>query len=95
MATVKLSHYVKKAPKSVSNVIDNEAVVIQPLMGKVNVLNEMGAFIWNLADGSHSLEAIIGLIRVEYSVSQEQATADALEFVQEMVDRNLLIIIEA
>mgnify|MGYP001025466851 CR=1 FL=1 len=95
MATVKLSHYVKKAPKSVSNVIDNEAVVIQPLMGKVNVLNEMGAFIWNFSDGSHTLEAIIGLIRGEYSVSQEQATADALEFVQEMVDRELLIISRA
>ena len=82
MATIELSDYVSKSPKCVSNVIENEAVVIQPLQGKVNVVNELGAFIWNVADGSHTLEEIIGLICGEYSVSQEQATADALEFVQ-------------
>jgi len=47
-------------------------------------LNEVGAFIWNAFDGSKDLAALKALLASEYQVSDAEAEADLLFFVQEL-----------
>ena len=62
-------------------IIDDEAVIVLSESGEVEVLNAVGARIWELADGSRSLAQIIEQIVREFDVSLEQATTDVVEFV--------------
>jgi hypothetical protein len=70
--------------------MDQEAVVISPSQGQVKVFNEVGARIWELADGERSIADLVDIICEEYMVAREEAERDTLEFVQRLVDANLL-----
>jgi hypothetical protein len=74
---------------------ETEAVLVLPSLGKVKVLNEVGARIWSLADGSRDLSAIAGILCQEYQVGQEEAEADVLQFVSGLLESNILILREA
>lgn len=77
-------------PEVVGRVIDNEAVLVIPGKGKVKVLNEAGARIWALVDGSRSVKDIAGQIVSEYKVSQTQAEKDTLEFIQQLLAKDIV-----
>lgn len=70
--------------------IDNEAVVILPDKGEVKVLNEIGAQIWALADGSRSVREIVVAICAEYAVSRSEAEADTLAFFAELENKGII-----
>ena len=53
-------------------------------MNSVYTLNETGAFLWEIIDGEKNIEDIIEAVIREYDVSEETATADVFEFIQEM-----------
>ena len=72
--------------------IGEEAVLVQPERAKVKVLNEVGAHIWELADGTRTIEQIVALLCSEYQVDPDQAQADTLEFIGELVERGLLLV---
>ena len=38
-------------PEAIGRIVDREAVIVLPQKGKVKVLNEVGAAIWDLIDG--------------------------------------------
>ena len=78
-------------PKIKSNVVgrivDNEAVVVLPEKGKVEVFNEVGAFIWEKSDGSHSAQQIAAAICDEFDVGIDQALEDTLAFLDDLFQR--------
>lgn len=74
----------------VSRLVGDEAVLVQPEQGKVKVLNEVGARIWTLADGSRTIQQIAELLSGEYQVDAAQAQSDTLEFIGELVERGLM-----
>ncbi len=78
------------APDIVGQLVQDEAVLIMPGHGNIKVLNEVGAFIWQRLDGSHTLAEIAAAVCSEYPVSHEQATADVLAFVNELVQRDMV-----
>ena len=53
-------------------------------MNSVYTLNETGAFIWDHIDGNKSVEEIISLLVDEYETSDETATKDVFDFVENM-----------
>ncbi len=79
-----------RAPGVVSRLLDGEAVLIHPAQGKVRVLNGVGARIWELADGRHSIGAMARLLAQEYEVELSQAESDALAFCRDLSGRGLL-----
>jgi hypothetical protein len=83
--------YPKPHPQTAGRVIDGEAVVILADSSEVNVLNPVGSRIFELADGSHSVEDIIEVIVAEYNISPEQAAADVNEFLKKLVEQSVLI----
>jgi hypothetical protein len=83
--------YPKPHPQTAGRVIDGEAVVILADSSEVNVLNQVGSRIFELADGSHSVEDIVALIVDEYDITGEQAKSDVNEFLHKLVDQSILI----
>jgi len=82
--------YVMPASSAIGRTIDDEAVLVLPEQGQVKVLNEVGARIWDLADGSRTVRDIVAAICAEYEVEPAQAEADTLDFVAELVERGVV-----
>ena len=89
-----LTQVVAKTPEAVSKVIGQEAVIILPAAGEVKVLNEVGSRLWELVDGQRTIAELAAQICDEYAVTFEQAEADALDFIQRMLERKLLVLVE-
>lgn len=64
--------------------LEQEAVLVLPARGEVKVLNEVGARIWALADGSRSVSEIAAVIVDQYEVPLAQAQVDTLAFLSEL-----------
>ena len=85
---------VAKTPDSVSKIIGQEAVIILPAAGEVKVLNEVGSRLWELVDGKRTIAELAAQICDEYAVNPQQAEDDALDFIQRMVERKLLVLVD-
>jgi hypothetical protein len=68
---------------------DHETAVILPTASAVRVLNEVGARVWELADGRTFGEIIDALVN-EYDVERIRLRLDAEAFVLELHSRSLL-----
>lgn len=93
-----LDAYPVPAPDVVGRTVDdpasktNEAVLVLPSKGQVKVLNEVGARIWTLADGTRSLKEISAMICIEYQVEPQEADADTLQFAAELAERGIILL---
>ena len=54
------------------------------------VLNELGAFIWDLLPKAENAEQICAAILEEYDVTSEVAAQDVAEFLQKLEEMNIL-----
>jgi hypothetical protein len=79
-----------KVPEVVSRNVDQEAVLVHPGQNKVRVLNAVGARLWELADGQHTVGEMARVVADEYAVDVLQVQSDAMLFCQDLVDRGLL-----
>jgi hypothetical protein len=80
----------RRTPSVASRTLDGEAVLVHPEQGKVTVLNGVGARLWELMDGQHTISEMARMIAEEYEVSQIKAETDALAFCQNLAGRGLL-----
>lgn len=78
-------------PGTASRVFGDEAVIISPTENKVRMLNPSASRIWELADGSHTLEQIAQELTVEFDIDLAQAQASVDQFIDELVSKGLLI----
>lgn len=90
--TLSLESYPVPAPGIVGQIVEHEAVLVFPARGEVKVLNEVAARIWSLADGSRSIRDIATALSLDYTVTLEQAEADTLSFITELVQRGILVV---
>jgi len=82
----------KRSEDTASRMIDGEAVIVIPQEGVVTVLNETGAGIWQLLDGRNSVEDIINIISSEFDVSREEAEKDTLDFIEELIGKDMVVL---
>ena len=80
-----------RSEKAVYRMVDGEAVIVEPQNGLVNVTNETGSRMWELADGKRSVAQIADIISSEYETSAKTASKDATEFFDEMSKNGLII----
>ncbi len=83
---------IDKTPNCVSRLIGQEVVIILPAVGEIKVLNEVGARLWELADGEHTINELVNHICEEYAIDHRQAELDALDFIQKMIEKDMFII---
>ena len=82
----------KRSEDTASRVVEGEAVIVIPQKGVVTVLNETGSGIWQLLDGRNSIEDIVNIISSEFDVSREQAEKDTLDFIEELVEKDMVVL---
>jgi hypothetical protein len=87
-----LESYPIPAPGVVGRVVEDEAVLVLPERGEVKVLNEVGARIWELANGKRPVSEIAALICEQYEVDLEVAAADTLEFLADLESRGVITV---
>ena len=60
--------------------------------GEVRVLNAVGAYLWESLDGELTVAELATQVRQTYDVSESQAEADVLEFLDELASEKWLSI---
>jgi hypothetical protein len=82
----------KRSEDTASRIVDGEAVIVIPQKGVVTVLNETGSGIWQLLDGGNTVEDIINTISSEFNVSREEAEKDTLCFIEELIEKDMVVL---
>ena len=82
----------KPNPDIIGRVVDHEAVLVLPKQGKVKVLNEVGAAIWELVDGERNINQITNEICTQFEIDQAAAGADTLQFIADLYEKELVSI---
>ncbi len=75
-----------------STIADHEAVLVLPRQGRVQVLNEVGTRVWQLIDARRSVAEIVDSICAEYQVDREQAARDTLDFLEDLLAKQLVVL---
>ena len=82
-------------PSIVSRMIAGETILV-PIrknvgdMEHIYTLNETGARIWELIDGTHTVEEVLQQIVREFEVDPEQAKSDLLELIDGLLEQGTL-----
>ena len=71
-------------------IIDGEALLVNAQGGEILVLNEPGAFIWQLLDGKRDVAALVACVCDEYAVEEAIASADVRAFLDALASRGAL-----
>jgi hypothetical protein len=88
--------YLTQSADIASRTIGDDTIIMSTLDSTVFMLNSVGTAIWNAADGATPLSRIVqDHVCPEFDVSDEQALADAMEFVDELVKHGILLISDA
>ena len=77
-------------PQTAARVFSGEAVIITPAENKVRMLNTVGSRVWELADGTRTVDEIAGVLAAEFDVDPAQAQDSAAGFVDELAAKGLL-----
>ena len=85
-----LSQYVYPGDGVVGQVMEREAVLILTQHGQVKVLNEVGATIWSLIDGSCTVGQIAASIAASYDVTLAEAEQDISDFLKLLKAKDII-----
>jgi methyltransferase-like protein len=90
-----LEHKFQKKKSIATRVIADESFLVpvcgQPIdMQNIFILNFLAAFIWEYLDGEHTIDELLTAIVEHFAVEREQARLDAVEFIGQLLERNLL-----
>jgi len=83
---------VSKNKDTAFRVIDEVAVVVNPESGIIYVLNEMGTFIWQLLEGTITVNDICNAVYEAFEAEKEQISADVQAFLGELAKKQLVVI---
>ena len=70
----------------------DEVVLVLPGRGEIKVLNEVGGLIWDMLDGEQTIAAITRRIVDEYTIDVAQAELDVINFVDDLLTRQLVVL---
>jgi hypothetical protein len=73
-----------------SELLDGTAIIMHVGTGRCYTTNNVGALIWEMIDGRHSVEEIVPAIVENYDVARDQASRDVVHFAAELCRRNLI-----
>lgn len=82
-----------QSPESRSQLVNGQAVILTTVDRTLHTLNSSATFIWNRADGEHSLRDIAEELPRAFAVSPDIARAEVLAFVEEAMRQGLLVFV--
>jgi hypothetical protein len=73
-----------------AQVAGDTVVLLTPDSGEYFTLNEVGGRIWELADGTRSVEEIAAVLIEEFEASLDEVRADALDLLEQLSEEGLV-----
>jgi hypothetical protein len=70
--------------------VDTEAIFLSEDGETVHVLNELGLFLWQLVDGTRTMEDMLDAVCSEYEVARDVATRDLLAFMDRLAKKGIV-----
>ena len=80
----------RKSQATAFRIINDEAVILNLDSSVYYTLNEVGARIWDLCDGTNNIENIAATICNEFEVTREIAFKDILELMNDLSQEGLI-----
>ena len=87
---ISLDQIVRRNEKTASRVLAGEAIVLTPQNSKIHSFNETGSRIWELLAEEPTVRKVVAQIRSEFEVGEEQAQADVIAFLEELVAKGMV-----
>ena len=87
---IPLDGYIVRSNEVVWRMLDGEAVMMSEDGSQIHNLNKVASVIWELADEKTTVKQIIEKICEGFDVEWNTAQEDVLEFIQKLVDQQLL-----
>jgi hypothetical protein len=88
--------YLTQSPDIAARTLGDDTVIMSTIDSTVFMLNSVGTAIWKSADGTTPLSTIIHeSVCSQFDVTDEQAFADAKEFIDKLVGHGILSISES
>jgi hypothetical protein len=81
----------KHNPDVIAQPSGESVVLFHMSSGRYYSLNELGARIWELCDGSRSFSEIVGLVEAEYDAPPEVILEDSRTLVAALIEGDLLV----
>ena len=85
-----LATRLRQHPEQIVAEADGEVLMMHIDSGNYYGLNEVGSFLWNQLDTPMSVRALCDAVLAEFDVDEEACVADALRFLQGMIDDGLI-----
>lgn len=79
----------------VARTLDDETVLLNLTTEEYYSVNEVGTRVWELADGEHTVAAIVDVIVTEYEAERSEVAEDVLALLDELVAEKLVRFQEA
>ena len=85
-----LEQVVSRDKRTASRMIAGEVIVLTPMDSKIHNLNETGSRIWELLADEPTVGELVAQIHREFKVSEEQARADVITFIEELAAKGMV-----
>lgn len=83
--------YIAQSPDIACSTLGDDTIIMSTLDSTVFMLNSVGTAIWKAADGATPLSRIVHeKVCAQFEVSEDQALADAEEFVAQLAQHGIL-----
>lgn len=86
------SDVVSVSPHQVYTTLGSEAVVLELQASNYFGMNDVGTAVWNFLQQPRIVSDVIEHIVNNYEVSPEQAEVEILSFLQNLVDKGLVVV---
>ncbi len=75
----------------IAKVMDGEAVIINLVNGMYYSTDKVGAVIWSLLEGGHSISEAAENVAKRYEIAPDRAVSDISQLVTQLLDERLLL----
>ena len=83
----------KRNPDQLFTMVDDEVVMLNIKCEEYLNLNQHASYIWQQLEGQRSFGELIDLLCGVYNVKKEECFSDTLEFITELVEKDIIQII--
>jgi hypothetical protein len=84
---------IKRNPQMVTSNIDGEIVMMSIDNSEYYGLDDIGSRIWELMENPILVDDLIGILLSEFEVEKNECISDTLDFLNNMTDKNLVIVL--
>jgi hypothetical protein len=92
MSQITLTSTIKRNPELISSDVDGEKVMMSIENGEYFGLDTVGSRIWELIELPIIVYDLIQILLDEFDVDQAECEVDTLEFLNQLLVKNLLIV---